>query len=284
MVKWFGWIAYVGWGLLCLLLFLRLLFPYDMLGRRILHAIEEKTTLTAQPSATEAKLFGLRWKQVRLSSPREKNLPAIQIQNWAIQLHPLSLFLGRLSMTSRGTVMSGAFHLHVVLTRKGQRGIGEWKDVQIDRVPLFFVEGALSGGTTKGTVIWETAGHQPRGEASFVLRDGRIEGLMVAGQRLPLLNLGEVKGRMTWEVRQVELKEVDVSGGDVKAELTGRILLQNPLLRSKLDGRLAIAPTQDLIHRYPALKALYGSVQNDSRPLVFEIAGTPQAPKIALTR
>lgn len=284
MAKWVGWIAYSLWGLLCFFFFSHLLFPYEALGRRILYTLEQKTTLVTRPSDVSIRFLGIRWARVEVSSSSQKAFPPIEIQNWVIQLRPLSLLVGRLSVVSHGTVMGGSFHTNLVIERKGHHGVGEWDGIQIDRFPLLLMGKASFGGIASGKVLWEIAGQRLEGEALFEMRDGRIENALLSGLTLPLLDLGRIKGQMTWKGEKIDLKEISIAGRDLEAQLTGNVLFQNPFTRSRVACRLEIGLAENLMNRYPVIKALYGNGQGQSRPLVMTIHGTLKAPQVSLTR
>lgn len=284
MAKWVGWIAYALWGLVCFLLFFHLLFPYEPLGRRILYILEHKTSLVTRPSETGRRFLGIRWDRVDISSSRHRTVPSIQIRNWVIQLRPLFLLVGRLSVTSHGILMGGSFYTDFVVERRGRYGRLHWDGLQIDRFPLLFVEGASLGGVTSGEVLWEIAGQRLNGEALFELRDGRIENLLLAGQTIPCLDLGRLKGEMAFKDEKIDLKEISVAGRDLKGMLTGNVLLGNPLTRSRVACRLEVGLTKGLVNRYPAMKAIYGSEQGQPKPLVMKIHGTLESPQVSLTR
>lgn len=284
MAKWVGWIAYSLWGILCFFFFSHLLFPYEALGRRILYTLEQKTTLVTRPSDVSIRFVGIRWARVEVSSSSQKAFPPIEIQNWVIQLRPLSLLVGRLSVASHGTVMGGSFHTNLVIERKGNHGVGEWDGIQINRFPLLLMEKASFGGIASGKVLWEIAGQRLEGEALFEMLDGRIENALLSGLTLPLLDLGRIKGQMTWKGEKIDLKEISIAGRDLEAQLTGNVLFQNPFTRSRVACRLEIGLAENLMNRYPVIKALYGNGQGQSKPLVMTIHGTLEAPQVSLTR
>ena len=264
--------------------FFYLLFPYNALGRRILYTLEQKTSLVTRPSETGRRLLGIRWARVDISSLRHRSFPPIKIENWVIQLRPLSLLSGRISVTSHGTVMGGSFHANLVMERKGHQGRGEWDNVRIDRFPLLMMEKASFWGIASGKVLWRAAGQRLDGEASFELRNGRIEDALLAGLAVPVLDLGTIKGQLTVQDERIDVEEITVAGRDLKGKLTGSVGLENPLSRSRVRCRLEIGVAESLLNRYPVLKALFGNEQGKRKPLVMVIGGTPEAPRVSLTR
>jgi len=284
MAKWVGWIRWFLWGLLCFCFFSHLLFPYEALGRRILYTLEQKTGLVARPSETGIRLFGLRWAAVEVSSPRQKAFPPIEIQNWVIQFRPLSLFVGRLSVTSHGTVMGGSFDTNLVIERNRHHGLMEWDGVRIDGVPFFLMEPASFGGIARGKVQWEKTGERFDGEASFEIGEGRIINVPLAGLTLPLIDLGKIRGQMTWKGEKIDLKKISIAGGDLRAKLTGNVLFQNPFAKSRVACRLEIGLANSLLNRYPGMKGLFGHGKDRPRSLVMAIRGTVEAPQVSLAR
>jgi len=284
MAKSVGWIAYFLWGLLCFFIFFHLLFPYEALGRRILYTLEQRTNLVTQASGTDIRLFGIRWARVGLSYTKEKALPFVEIQDWVIQVRPLSLLVGRLSVTSHATVMGGSFHTAFGIERKAHHGLGEWDGIQIDRFPLLWLEAATFGGVASGKALWESAGERFEGEASFELQDGRIENLRLAGLILSPLDLGRIEGQLTWNGERIDLEEISVAGRDLNATLTGSVVIRNPFLQSNATCRLELAPAKRLMDRYPVMQALLGQKKGQSGPVIMRIRGPLEAPQISLTR
>lgn len=284
MAKWVRWIAYFFWGLLCFLFCIHLFFPYEALGRRILHALEQRTTLSTRSSEPEARLLGIQWARVEVSGTRQKDFPPLEIRRWVIQLRPLSLLIGRLSATSRGTLMGGTFRMDIVMGRKRHRGRAEWSEIKINRFPVLSMEQTLLGGVVSGRASWDRIGEGIAGKASFEIRDGRIENAQLAGLRLPLLDLGRTEGQVTWKEERIDLIEISTAGKDLKAKLTGNVFFQIPIVKSRLKGRLEIDLTENLMRRYPAMEALAGGGQGGSRPLVMTIHGTLEAPKFSIAR
>jgi type II secretion system protein N len=284
MAKWVGWIAYAFWGLLCFLVFSHLLFPYETLGRRILYTFQEEANLIVRSSEPVKRVLGIQWARVDILSPNHEAFPPIQIEDWVIQLRPLSLFMGQLSLTSHGTFMGGSFQTNLVMERKGQHGRGRWDGVRLDRFPLFWMEGASVNGVANGTVLWKRVGQGFDGETSFEVQGGGIENLSLGGFTLPSLDLGRIEGRMVLKDEKIELEEISAEGGDLRGRLTGQVLLKDPLIRSRLACRLELEPSETLVNRYPVIKALIGGEQGQSSALLMAIGGTVETPRIAPTR
>jgi type II secretion system protein N len=284
MARWVGWVTYALWGLICFLVFFHLLFPYEALGRRILYTFEQKTNLVTQPSEPGRRLLGIRWGRVDITSLRYKTLPPIQIKDWVIQLRPLSLLVGRLSVVSHGTLMSGSLRTKLVMERKGYHGLGEWDGVRLDRLPLVVMEGASLSGITSGNVLWEMTGQRLGGEASLELRDGRIENVPFTGLTMPSLDLGEIRGQITLKDSTIDLKEISVAGGDLKGKLTGNVRVEYPFAKSRVACRLELGLAAHLVDRYPVMKALFENEQGQPKPLVMAIGGTLESPRISPAR
>jgi len=282
MAKWVSSIAYVVWGALCFVLFFYFFFPYEALGRRILHTFEKRTHLVTRPSRTDARFFGIHWARVEISYPRQKALPPFEIQNWVMKIRPLPLLVARLSAISYGTLMGGTFHSNVVIQRRGQRGGAEWDGIRIDGFPLSSAEGGLFGGIVSGRIGWAQVDNVVEGEAEFGVRDGSVRGMRIVGVTLPPLDLGEIRGQITWEGERVDLREVAVTGKDLEGKLTGNIFYQNPVTKSKLACRLELAFTRKLVDRYPAIAGL--STRGQAKPLIFSIRGTLENPRFSLAR
>lgn len=284
MPKWVGWIVYFSWGLVCFFLFFHLLFPYEALGRRILYTLEKKAAIVTRASEPETRLLGIRWAQVEVSLPWHKAFPPFEIQDWAIELRPLSILVGRPSAISDGTVMGGSFHLNLVIGRKSHHGLAQWDGVQIDRFPLPSMEQAFFGGFASGKALWQKVGQEINGDVSFEMRDVRIKNAKLAGLRLPLLDLGQIKGQMTWEGERVDLKEISIVGEDLKAKLTGNVFFQNPLAKSRVRCRLEIELAENFVARYPAMKVLSEDLQGRARPFFMTIQGTLEDSRFSLSR
>jgi type II secretion system protein N len=284
MTKWIGWVVYVLWGLLCFFVFFQFLFPYDALSRRIFHTIEQKTALVARPSDPKKRLLGIRWDRVEVVSPKYKTLPAIRIDKCSIQLRPISLLIGQLSVRSHGDVLGGTFETTLSVERNRRHGIGVWKNVRMDRFPILMSEGVSLSGMTLGEVAWETDGQQRLGEASFELREGKIENLSIAGSSLPSIDLGTIRGQVSLKAETIELKDISVEGGDLRGKLSGTISLGNPLIRSRVACRLEIEVGENLINSYPIIGAFLRNEQGQSEPLVMTVGGTLEAPRISPAR
>jgi len=282
MSKWLGWIAYLLWGFFCFLIFLHLVFPYEVVGRRILQRLERETGVLTQSSDVNARFLGIHWDRVEVSSTG-KTFPPIEIRNWVIRLYPLSLLGGRISLRSHGNVIGGTFHTRLLMEREGQRGFGEWRGLQIDGLPLSFVRGTSVGGVMDGRVMWQFVDRRLDGEASFEVRNGRIQNITWAGLTIPRLNLGRITAQMSWKGDRIDVKEISTDGGDLTATLTGSLSLQNPLEKSEVTGRLEIALTRGLLERYPVMRALYMNGKGQSKPLVMTIRGTLNAPEVSLS-
>lgn len=284
MTRWIGWVFYILWGLLCFLVFFHFFFPYDVVGRRILHRLEQETGLTSRPSATRARLLGIRWSRVDLMLPPQKDLPPVEIRDWVIELRPLALLVGRVSVSSHGSVMNGAFRTRLVSRRGGQQGVMEWRNVRLDEFPLFLMEGDASfSGTTSGTVQWETSEEALNGTASFDIRSGKIQDVVLAGFSVPVIDLGETKGRMSWKEGRLNLEEINVAGDDVDARLTGDVLIKAPMITSQLTCRVEVKLAPRLLDRYPVIGALYKGREDQTRPLIMTIRGTVKGPEISFT-
>jgi type II secretion system protein N len=284
MTKWVGWLAYVGWGLLCVLIFVHLLFPYKALGRRILYTLEQKTNLVCRSSDAGAWFLGIHWDRVELSPSIQEAFPAIEIRNWVIQIRPLSLVFGRLSVTSHGTVMDGPFVMDLLFDRKGYQGLGTWNGVKIEDFPLLVMGQGSFRGVGSGQIRWESVDQRLSGDASFEVREVSVENVLLSGLTLPRLDLGELKGQMTWEGERIALRSLSIVGGDLRAELTGNVLFQNPFIKSKVDGRLEVEFAETLVNRYPVMKALHGDGQGRAGPIMMRIGGTVEALQVSLTR
>ncbi len=282
MAKWVSWITYIVWGALCFLLFFYFFFPYEALGRRVLYTFEKRTHLVTRPSRTNARFFGIHWARVEISHPRQKAFPPFEIQNWVIKIRPLPLLVARLSAISDGTLLGGTFHANVVIQRRGQRGSAEWDSIRIDGFRLSSAEGGLLGGILKGRIGWAQVDNVIEGEAEFSVDDGSVTGMRVVGVTLPPLDLGEIRGQITWEGERVDLREISVAGEDLEGKLTGNIFYQDPVTKSKLAGRLELAFTRKLVDRYPAIAGL--STRGQGKPLIFSIRGILENPRFSLTR
>lgn len=282
MAKWVGWIAYFFWGLLCFFIFFHLFFPYGALGRRIFNTLQQKTNLVTKAPEPETRFLGIRWDHVEISYPGQKAFPPIRIQDLVIEIRPLSLFVGRLSAVSHGTVMSGTFHAGLVVEGKRYRGSAEWNGVQFDRFPLPSLENAFFGGTASGTVSWERVDEVISGDAFLEMRDGSIRNLPFAGLTLPRLDLGQIKGNMNWKGGRINLKEISVTGKDLNANVTGDIFFQSPFVKSKVTCRLEIGIAENLLNRYPAIRAFSGSRQGQAKPFVLTVRGTLGNPRFSL--
>jgi type II secretion system protein N len=275
------WVAYASWGLLCFFVFFYLLFPYEALSRRILHTLEQKTTLIARASKPGRRHFGIRWARVDLISPRYKNLPPIQIEDWVIRFQPLSLLFGRVAVSSRGTIMGGSFETGLVKERGGYHGVGEWQGVQLDQFPLLVSGEAVFTGICSGRVLWKSIDQGLSGEGLFELRDGKMENVTVAGFSLPLLEVGTMTGEMTLEGKEIHLEEILLTGRDIQGKLTGNVVLENPFVKSRMMCRLEIGLTEPFLNNYPAMKALFRNDQGRSKPLVLALTGTIEAPRVS---
>lgn len=279
MAKWLVWI---GWGLLCFLLFFHLLFPYEVLGRRILYILEQKANVLTRPSKADARFLGIHWARVEVSYPRQESLLPLEIQNWVIRLRPLSLLVGRLSVTTYGAVMGGSFHSNLVFQRKAQRGLAEWDGVRIDQLPLRPMEGRSFEGIVSGTAGWERDVEGVEGEAVFELRDGMVKDAQLGGLTLPTLDLGLIEGQLTWDGERINLKEISVRGKNLEGTLTGNVFYQIPFVKSRVACRLEIVLSPSLLNRYPAITTLFGVRQG--RPLVIRIHGTVENPQFSPVR
>jgi type II secretion system protein N len=284
MTRWVGGVFYLLWGLLCFLVFFHFFFPYEVMGRRILYTLEQKTGLVSRPSARRARLLGIRWARVDLMLPQQKNLPPVEIRDWVIELRPLALLVGRLSVSSHGSVMDGAFQIRLVSRRGGQQGFMEWRSVRLDQFPLFLMEGDASfTGMTSGTVQWEVSEQILNGKASFEIRNGKIQDIVLAGFSVPVLDLGEAKGRMNWKEGRLNLEEINVAGEDVNARLTGNVLMKAPVIKSQLACRVEVRLAPRLLDRYPVVGALYKGREDQAKPLIMTIRGTVKVPEISFT-
>ena len=284
MTRWVGWVLYLLWGLLCFLVFFHLFFPYESLGRRILHTLEQKTGLVSRPSATRPQLLGIRWARVDLLLPHQKSFPPIGIRDWVIELSPLTLLVGRLSLSSHGSVMDGAFEARLVSRRGGQQGFMEWRNIRLDRFPLFLIEGKGSlTGMTRGTVQWDTGEERLNGKASFEIQNGKIHDIVLAGFSLPILDLGQTRGQMSWKEGRLTLQEINVAGDDVNATLTGDVLIKAPVAESQLACRVDVRLAPRLLDRYPVVKALYKGREDQAKPLSMIMGGTLKVPEISFT-
>ncbi len=282
MAKWLGWLVWIAWGLLCFLLFFHLLFPYEVLGRRILYTLEQKANVLTRPSNADARFLGIHWARVEVSYPRHKSLPPLEIRNWVIRLRPLSLLVGRLSATSYGALMGGSFHSNLVFRRKVQRGLAEWDGLRIDQLPLLPMEGSFFEGIVSGRARWEKDGEGVEGEAAFELRDGMVKGAQLGNLTLPTLDLGLTEGQLTWDGERINLKEISVRGKNLEGKLTGNVFYQIPFVKSKVACRLEIALSPSLLNRYPAIATLFGGRQG--RPLVIRVHGTLENPRFSPAR
>jgi type II secretion system protein N len=121
-----------------------------------------------------------------------------------------------------------------------------------------------------------------KGEAEFGVHDASLRDMRIVGVTLPPLDLGKIRGQITWEGERVDLKEVAVTGRDLEGQLTGNIFYQNPVTKSKLACRLELAFTRKLVDRYPAIAGL--STRGRAKPLIFSIRGTLENPRFSLAR
>ncbi|MBW2122223.1 MAG: type II secretion system protein GspN, partial [Deltaproteobacteria bacterium] len=268
------------WGLGCFLFFFYLFFPYRALGGRILHTLEEQTSLVTRPSETERDLFGIRWARVEVTHPPKGTFPPFEIRDWTIRFHPLSLFAGRLCFTSQGTVMGGTFRVKLLVERRGLQGHLEWKGIRVDGLSLPRTGGASLSCTTGGTVSWQKNALGVSGDSRFGLVKTRIENLTVFGGSVPALDLGSIQGKVSLSEGKLDVKEVTVKGKDLKGRLTGEILLQNPLPRSRLACRLEIGLSEGLADRFPAIRAIYRGLAGRSGILALKIGGTLEVPRV----
>jgi type II secretion system protein N len=241
-------IGYCLYGLVVFIVFLYVMFPYELLRQRLNVWLSQEGIQFDIARLSSTFPPGLHARQIRAQMKRQQ-IPGPVLQLDTLDAWPewLALLSGRLQMRFAGTLYSGRMTGEIrypLAAASAWEGQVRLEALDVTQYPplqqngTLTVRGKLSG---EGTVTLSQAGTLQQSKATLRLQPA----VLMPGEALQLPLTREVtcdtlQGNGTRDPQQWQIEALTCQGNDVFIDVRGTVRPQNPLPNSVLNLRVQV--------------------------------------------
>jgi len=205
-------------------------------------------------------------------------LPRFSIEFNQLKVRPLwlSLFTGQPAVSLQGETFGGNFSAELDSARHLQLLANDlhWNQ-PLPQLPSIHLNTTIETLRSSGFLNPINQLEQLK----LLLADLTISGIKQFGAPIDQLNLGRIELQASQNERQLSIDNFTSTGGDLKLNGHGTIMLQRNIMRSRLDLTLNISPASHLDPTLSALLPLVAKPQGNGS-FQLRIAGTVEMPRI----
>jgi type II secretion system protein N len=283
-------LAYTLYGLVVCLVFLYLIFPYDLLRQRLEGFPSDDLQLTIaslQPDFPP----GLQCRQVRLLAPQTLSSRALA-QIDTLQAHPnfFALLSSMLDVHLDARLYSGHLEGNVRTAVADEASPWEiqvrFSDVQVEQHPLVqkdnkaFLRGRLEGDAV---ATLDSAGLLQQGFVNL-----RLQPLVFIGNeglQLPLqqeITCDSLQSQLQLKAGQLHIASFNCRGDDLNIQVRGNVQWQHPLANSLLDLNIQVRSENTYKQELDLIGTLVRRRPDRRGILSFSVRGTLRQPRFGV--
>jgi type II secretion system protein N len=281
-------VLYAAWTLVLFVVFMIMNFPGDVIVRRVVNQLDLRPMHLEFTSGHFAWFKGYELRGLKLSTQDGPGDSRPLVECTALDVRPAlaGLLHGRINDWSwQGQLYGGTASGELSLKDGSGTGQIELSQLSLGRFRMLAAqldEGQISGQLS-GTISVRFNMRDSRNtqvNADVVITRPGISAAKIKGFKIPDLQFGQAKGKLTLKGDRLDLQEVRLAGDQLNASVTGQIVLRQPVESSTLNLRATVetsAATPD------AIKALVAFIPRPrtARPdAPITIAGTFASPQI----
>jgi type II secretion system protein N len=280
-------IGYVVYGFVVFIVFLYMMFPYELLRQRLNAWLSQDAIQfdIAQLSSTFPP--GLHARQIRAQVKRQQ-VPGPVLQLDTLHAWPewLALLSGRLQVHFAGTLYSGRIAGDIrypIAAATAWEGQVRLEALDVTQYPPLQQNGTVTvrgklGGEAAVTVSW--AGALQQSKVMVRLQPA----VFTPGEALPLPLTREVacdtlQGNATRDPQQWQIEALTCQGNDVFIDVRGVVRPQNPLPNSVLNLRLQVRSEEAFKQEVALLGSLVRQRPDRRGELSFGLRGPLRQPR-----
>jgi type II secretion system protein N len=143
----------------------------------------------------------------------------LSIENVAGRIHPLSLFLMRITLSFKGDMGGGRIHGRFDLLKGGRQANVHIDNANIEGIPLF----ATIGLRERGLLSGELKLKDDIGDLRFSIKEARFERGLFSGVMVPLDLFYTARGAMAIKGETIRVVSFSMEGKGVYARIKGNI-------------------------------------------------------------
>ncbi|MDH3598912.1 MAG: type II secretion system protein GspN [Candidatus Tectomicrobia bacterium] len=285
-------LGYLLFGLVVYVVFVYLMFPYDLLRQRVVDRFSQGT-VQVDIARMQPTLFppGLSLQQVRVMANRP-NMPeeVVTLQTFRAWPKWLSMLSEKKDVRFDGALydghISGEFHYAGVNGEPSWQSEAQFEGLDVARYPLLqqlqsndklAVQGRLSG---EATAKLNARGQLEQGEIAFQLKPA----VFAPGEaaRLPLrkeIPCHTLKGEVMMTLRQWQIDDLTCQGDDVFIDLRGTVRPRRPVENSVLNIRMELRSDQAFKPELDLIRTLVRQRPSQDGALKFGLRGPLSRPR-----
>jgi type II secretion system protein N len=285
--------GYTLYGILVFAFLVYLQFPYDLVRSRLLSLLKTRTDVQVSLGHIAPALpLDIAFKGLQVSTVvNTQSVTMLAIEELRTRPQVLPLVRGDMGMHFQAALYGGKMTGHAMIEGNG---IGDRKlavrarleelDVQ-QYTPLLILYNVKCRGKLEGEVALNSLFNQwieGKGETSFVVKNGEVEGIKIVNVTLPTLPYDEFKGDLLLDEGKLTLKLLELRGKEINAEVKGTITLVDPLPISTLNLTVRVRASGALGQQVTPLLTLLKVPRDRQGFLLFRVSGTVQEPRLSL--
>lgn len=280
-------IGYVFYGLVVFIVFLYVMFPYELLRQRLNVWLSQDAIQFDIARLSSTFPPGLHARQIRAQMKRQQ-IPGPVLQLDTLDAWPewLALLSGRLQMRFAGTLYSGRIAGEIrypLASATGWEGQARLEALDVTQYPplqqndALTVRGKLSG---EGTVTLSQAGTLQQSKVTLRLQPA----VLTPGEALQLPLTREVacdtlQGNATRDPQQWQIEALTCQGNDVFIDVRGTVRPQNPLSNSVLNLRVQVRSEEAFKQEVALLGSLVRQRPDRRGEISFGLRGPLRQPR-----
>ncbi len=278
---------YIVFGVVALVIFLYLRFPSEMVKLALqdqLKSVDPKASLEID-RIKPAIPPGLTLEPL---SARYADMPILRMNFLKITPSLFNVFSSSSRYAYRGELGSGDLRGRAVTAVKNDRSQSKIT-VTLNRVPLNYLEilqqwkGVKADGELDADIVFDTAKGGGTADVDLEISPARIA-FDPPLMDVAALDFSQLKGRLMVTRRMLQIKNCDAVGNQIDGNLTGTIVLREPIEESRMSLSLTVKPRQAFLadHKNDVIGGLLSSANAQKRGIVFRISGTINNPRYVI--
>jgi len=255
--------------------------PAQLVETWIIEGVRKKSGITLVNGGFQRLFpFGVAFSNVTLHRSKG-DAPLFTFDTFEGHLHPLNLFAGQVKITVGGNAGAGSVTGEAHITRKGMVAHLSGNRVEVHAPSTQIVRGhaTLASFVADTTLIFGKKEKCPTGSLSARVDEITTRDFTIMGFPPPLNSVTEVVLNGTVTDCHVMIDNTWLESRLLSARLKGRITLQAPLMKSRIDATLDLTPREELLQD-KFLSALLGRYRKSANFYSLPVGGTLGAPLI----
>jgi type II secretion system protein N len=197
-----------------------------------------------------------------------------------LRLKLLPLFIGRVVISAKATIGSGAIASETELTRRGRVALS-CQNVRLEAIPFFKTfAGAEAKGDLriKGDIAGQGIG--AKGALQIEARDLDLKGVTISGTPLPNASYRTMQGMLRVKNGKVNLESVTLQGDGLYVRLSGDFPSGNQPAATPLNLKVELMPKPEFLESQKFVFLLLAKYTVSPGNYLLPISGTLAAPQL----